>query len=76
VQTGKVHFGYIYGFGAMGCIAMYTVLNLMAESHFMDMSRTFSVLGYCLLPIVLLSAIAVFFNLQGLFGECGRRRVA
>lgn len=32
VQTGKVHFGYIYGIGAMGCIGMYCVLNLMTGS--------------------------------------------
>lgn len=31
-QTGKVHFGYIYGIGAMGCLGMYTVLNLMTGS--------------------------------------------
>jgi hypothetical protein len=30
-----------------------------------DLSRTFSVMGYCLLPIVILSAVAVFLNLQG-----------
>jgi len=29
--TGKVHFGYIYGFGVSGCLAMYLVLNLLVS---------------------------------------------
>lgn len=66
--TGKVHFGYIYGFGAMGCIAMYVIVNLMAQSTQLDLSRTFSVMGYCLLPIVMLSAIAIVVNLRGTIG--------
>lgn len=66
--TGKLHFGYIYGFGAMGCLAMYTIVNLMSYSSALDLSRTFSVMGYCLLPIVLLSAVAVVLDLRGSLG--------
>ena len=62
-QTGKIHFGYIYGFGIVGCIVMYFILNLMSDDG-IDMSRVMSVLGYCLLPIVLLSAINVVVNLK------------
>jgi len=29
--AGKLHFGYIYGFGGLGCISMYLLVNLMAE---------------------------------------------
>jgi len=28
--SGKVHFGYIYGIGLVGCLAMYCLLNLMS----------------------------------------------
>jgi multisubunit Na+/H+ antiporter MnhE subunit len=66
--TGKVHFGYIYGFGGLGCLAMYAIINLMAENQSVDISRTFSVLGYCLLPIVVLSAVAIFVSLKNSFG--------
>ncbi len=67
--TGKLHFGYIYGFGMLGCLAMYVLVNLMAEGgRTMDVSRTFSLLGYCLLPIVLLSAVSVVLNLKGTLG--------
>jgi len=33
LMTGKVHFGYIYGFGVSGCIAMYLVLNLLVRER-------------------------------------------
>eukprot|EP00455_Lapot_gusevi_P026473 TRINITY_DN2792_c0_g1_i1.p1 TRINITY_DN2792_c0_g1~~TRINITY_DN2792_c0_g1_i1.p1 ORF type:complete len:182 (-),score=57.11 TRINITY_DN2792_c0_g1_i1:187-702(-) len=65
--TGKVHFGYIYGFGVFGCVSIWLVLNLMHETG-IDMYRVCSVLGYCLLPIVLLSSLNVLLNLKGQFG--------
>lgn len=34
----------------------------------LDFSLTFSLLGYCLLPIVLLAALAVFVSLKGVVG--------
>ena len=80
--SGKLHFGYIYGFGLMGCIGMYVIVNLMqgtgvgggpvdgsgAAPPPLDFSLTFSLLGYCLLPIVLLAALAVFVSLKGVVG--------
>lgn len=33
LMTGKVHFGYIYGFGVSGCLAMYLVLNLLVSLY-------------------------------------------
>lgn len=65
--TGKIHFGYIYGFGVVGCLLMYLILNLMSDDG-IDLSRTVSILGYCLLPVVILSAINVIINLRGSFG--------
>lgn len=68
--TGKMHFGYIYGFGAAGCAAMYLLLNLMAPAPAagIDVSRTFSVLGYGLMPILVIAALAVFMDLRGATG--------
>eukprot|EP00762_Andalucia_godoyi_P004301 ANDGO_05554.mRNA.1 Protein YIPF5 homolog len=53
---GKIHFGMIYGVGMMGCLGMYSLLNLMMPAGLggIDVSRTVAVLGYSLLPIVLL----------------------
>eukprot|EP01102_Stenamoeba_stenopodia_P017151 TRINITY_DN6103_c0_g1_i1.p1 TRINITY_DN6103_c0_g1~~TRINITY_DN6103_c0_g1_i1.p1 ORF type:complete len:242 (+),score=23.97 TRINITY_DN6103_c0_g1_i1:151-876(+) len=65
--TGKVHFGYIYGVGVVGCLAIYVVLNLMSEVG-VDIYRIISVLGYCLLPMVLLSGVSVLFSLDGVLG--------
>eukprot|EP01112_Ceratiomyxa_fruticulosa_P019880 TRINITY_DN660_c0_g3_i2.p1 TRINITY_DN660_c0_g3~~TRINITY_DN660_c0_g3_i2.p1 ORF type:complete len:238 (-),score=45.30 TRINITY_DN660_c0_g3_i2:674-1387(-) len=65
--SGKVHFGYIYGLGAVGCASMYGVLNLMSERD-VDVYRVISVLGYCLLPMVLLAFISLLFPLNGIFG--------
>lgn len=136
--SGKLHFGYIYGFGLLGCAALYLLVNLMAGAysyhhhhhhpssreafarsggdagvvacprswrmgtnrprhadgdqpttarpftpisyppppppnnslpadagHSMDLSRTVSVLGYCLLPMVLLAGVSVVVDLRG-----------
>mmetsp|Transcript_12890 Transcript_12890/g.20664 ORF Transcript_12890/g.20664 Transcript_12890/m.20664 type:complete len:227 (+) Transcript_12890:322-1002(+) len=66
--TGKIHFGYIYGFGLIGCLGMYTILNLMSENASIDFYRTMSILGYCLLPLVSLAALHIFISLKGVFG--------
>ena len=63
-QSGKVHgFGYIYGLGVLGCLSMYAVLNLMSMTG-VTLSCVVSVLGYCLLPMVLLSGLSVLLTLQ------------
>ncbi|CAG8440802.1 2160_t:CDS:2 [Ambispora leptoticha] len=65
--TGKVHFGYIYGVAVLGWLSIYSILNLMSESG-LDGYRTASVLGYCLLPLVILSLIGVMVPLSGPIG--------
>lgn len=42
---------------------MYALLNLMSESG-IDAHRTASVLGYCILPLVFLSAFSVILSLE------------
>ncbi|XP_015479075.1 protein YIPF7 [Parus major] len=67
LMAGKVHFGYVYGMSAMGCLAMHALLNLMSDSG-VSHGCVASVLGYCLLPMVILSSSAVLFSLQGIPG--------
>ena len=63
LQHGKVHFGYIYGVGLLGCTSMYVVLNLMSSSG-VSVGCVVSVLGYCLLPMVILSCFSIIVHLQ------------
>ncbi|CAL8275971.1 protein YIPF5 isoform X1 [Gadus morhua] len=65
--TGKIQFGYVYGISAIGCMAMYCLLNLMSMTG-VSFGCVASVLGYCLLPMILLSSFGVLFSLQGLMG--------
>ncbi|XP_074848806.1 protein YIPF7 isoform X5 [Carettochelys insculpta] len=65
--AGKVHFGYVYGISALGCLGMHALLNLMSIPG-VSYGCVASVLGYCLLPMVVLSSCAVFFSLQGILG--------
>ncbi|KXJ22429.1 protein YIPF5 [Exaiptasia diaphana] len=66
--SGKVHgFGYIYGVGVLGCLSLYSILNLMSMTG-VTFGCVISVLGYCLLPMVLLSSISILISLQGMVG--------
>ncbi|KAJ6668553.1 hypothetical protein lerEdw1_012035 [Lerista edwardsae] len=65
--AGKVQFGYVYGTSALGCIVMHALLNLMSIAS-VSYGCVASVLGYCLLPMVILSSYAIFFSLQGILG--------
>ncbi|XP_066088956.1 protein YIPF7 isoform X1 [Saccopteryx bilineata] len=65
--AGKVQFGYVYGMSAIGCLGIYALLNLMSSSG-VSYGCVASVLGYCLLPMVILSSCAIFFSLQGTIG--------
>jgi len=65
--SGKVTFSYIYGIGVLGCLAFYCLLSLMATSN-VTLGAVISVLGYCLLPMVVLSGINVLITIQGVIG--------
>lgn len=56
---GKVQFGFIYGQATVGCLAVYFVFNLMSQSG-IDLYRSTSILGYSMLPMVILSFFAIF----------------
>lgn len=63
MQSGKPQFGYIYGLALMGSASVYVLLNLMSPAG-IDAHRVASVLGYCLLPMVCVSAVSVTFSLE------------
>ena len=64
---GKIQFGYVYGITALGCLTMYSLLNLMSEKGVSAICIA-STLGYCLLPMVILSFLCSFFTLTGYVG--------
>ena len=57
--TGKLQFGYIYGFGLFGCLAMTLIMNLMSPTSISFWTVT-SILGYALIPVNILAAIKIF----------------
>lgn len=64
----KAHFGYVYGLAMTSCILMYILLSLMSSSVNITLSSVASVLGYCLLPVVVLAGVSVFTTLRGPIG--------
>ncbi|XP_041444618.1 protein YIPF7 isoform X1 [Xenopus laevis] len=65
--AGKIHFGYVYTMSILGCLGIHALLNLMSITG-VSYGCVASVLGYCLLPMVILSSCAVLFSLQGTIG--------
>eukprot|EP00929_Paragymnodinium_shiwhaense_P091840 TRINITY_DN51731_c0_g1_i1.p1 TRINITY_DN51731_c0_g1~~TRINITY_DN51731_c0_g1_i1.p1 ORF type:complete len:271 (+),score=46.34 TRINITY_DN51731_c0_g1_i1:88-813(+) len=66
--AGKLVFGYVYGFGLCGCVSICALINMMSQRGSIDLYRTMSILGYGLLPIVLLAFIGIFVSLKSTFG--------
>mmetsp|Transcript_7137 Transcript_7137/g.9265 ORF Transcript_7137/g.9265 Transcript_7137/m.9265 type:complete len:327 (+) Transcript_7137:51-1031(+) len=62
--NGKLHFGYIYGFGMFSCIGMALILNLMSPKDAISIWRVVSVLGYGLLPVNILAALNLVLNMK------------
>ena len=67
LMTGKMYMGYIFGIGASGCWGTFLLLHLMTE-HNLDFYQVTSVMGYCMLPIVVLAALAIVVDMHGTFG--------
>ena len=59
--------GYVYGFSVCGCVGLNFVLNLMCAQG-ISVYMTASVLGYSLLPVILLAATSVILSMRGLLG--------
>ncbi|KAL0832087.1 hypothetical protein ABMA28_001573 [Loxostege sticticalis] len=69
LSGNKAHFGYVYGLSVMSVILMYFLLSLMCrtEGVFTVLSVA-SVLGYCMLPMVVLAGLGIFVSLEGTVG--------
>lgn len=58
---GKVHFGVILGWTTLASLFLYTIFNLLAgKNGSLDFYRCVSLVGYCQIPMVLLSAFSIF----------------
>ncbi|KAF3926912.1 hypothetical protein ABW20_dc0105749 [Dactylellina cionopaga] len=67
--SGRVHFGYIYGCALLGSISLHLILNLMALPGIsINYIRSASILGYCLLPLVITSFFGVRLPMDGMVG--------
>jgi len=64
VLVGKMHFGYVYGFGLSGCLAMTLLLNLLNPNGAVSMWTVVSILGYALLPVNLLAGINILYRVH------------
>ncbi|CAH9065706.1 unnamed protein product [Cuscuta europaea] len=59
--AGKFHFGIILGWVVMASVFLYVVFNMLAgRNGNLDLYRCVSLVGYCMLPVVLLSAVSLF----------------
>ena len=64
--AGKLHFGFVYGFGLSGCIFMTLILNLLNPNGAVSMWTVVSILGYALLPVNLLACVNIFMRVHKL----------
>lgn len=65
---GKVQFGYVYGVGLFGIVSLHYFLKLMSNEVQIDIIRSASILGYCLLPLVFICALGLVFSLDSMLG--------
>ncbi|KAF6172094.1 hypothetical protein GIB67_029512 [Kingdonia uniflora] len=66
--AGKLHFGIILGWVTIAAIFLYVVFNMLAgRNGNLDVYRCLSLIGYCMLPIVIFSALSLLLR-QGAVG--------
>lgn len=59
--AGKIHFGIILGWLTVAALFLYFVFNMLAGRHgTLDLHSCVSLLGYCMLPMVILSVLSLF----------------
>ncbi|CAA6654757.1 unnamed protein product [Spirodela intermedia] len=59
--AGKFHFGIILGWVFIAAFFLYIVFNMLAgRNGNLDLYRSMSLVGYCMLPMVLFSALSLF----------------
>ncbi|GAV60751.1 Yip1 domain-containing protein [Cephalotus follicularis] len=64
--AGKIQFGVILGWIVVSSIFLYVVFNMLAgRNGNLDLHTCTSVVGYCMLPVVILSAVSLFVPQAG-----------
>ncbi|XP_038686647.1 protein YIPF5 homolog [Tripterygium wilfordii] len=64
--AGKIQFGVILGWIVVSSIFLYVVFNMLAgRDGNLDLHTCTSVVGYCMLPVVILSALSLFLPQGG-----------
>ncbi len=66
---GEVRFGDIYGLGLSGTIYLWFILNMLSEERPISFYNVMSVLGYCLIPFLALSLLALVRLASGPLGH-------
>jgi hypothetical protein len=65
--TMKLTFGYIYGISLSGSVLVWGLVNLMSDPSRGDsgvgLYQTISIMGYSLLPIIMLATVSIFVSL-------------
>ena len=64
----KAQFSYVYGLVVISCIVMYCLLSLMTTRGNITFGSVVSILGYCLLPVSVLSLCGIFLPLYSPVG--------
>ncbi|KAL3520878.1 hypothetical protein ACH5RR_019027 [Cinchona calisaya] len=63
----KLHFGVLLGWVTVAALFLYVVFNMLAgRNGNLDLYRCLGLIGYCMLPIVILSAISLFVPQGGM----------
>ncbi|KAH7818452.1 putative Yip1 domain protein [Monocercomonoides exilis] len=65
---GKIHFGYIFGLSVIGGFMVYFLIDMMSQGGSITAYNAYSVLGFCLFPLMLLALLSLFMKLSGVFG--------
>eukprot|EP00252_Welwitschia_mirabilis_P015181 TRINITY_DN33406_c0_g1_i1.p1 TRINITY_DN33406_c0_g1~~TRINITY_DN33406_c0_g1_i1.p1 ORF type:complete len:242 (-),score=9.93 TRINITY_DN33406_c0_g1_i1:24-749(-) len=64
--AGKLHFGVILGWLTVASLFIYVVFNMLAgRNGNLDLYRCLSLVGYCMLPMVVFSAVSLFVPHEG-----------
>ncbi|XP_077241253.1 integral membrane Yip1 family protein [Tasmannia lanceolata] len=64
--SGKLHFGIILGWVTVSALFLYVVFNMLAgKNGNLDLYRCLSLIGYCMLPMVIFSAVSLFLPQGG-----------
>lgn len=62
--SGKMHFGDIYAIFVIGNFLIFILFNFMSQSEIISLYTIMSVLGYCLLPMLVLGFLSILLVLN------------